>query len=515
MQQNPRSSPLPRSPEESVAAPIDSASFSPHPALSLRAAMQHRTRHPDFDSGAVAPAVLCLTKQLESDPAFRLVRGKLEPTVVAALIEQLTHFHLRYLRVPPDPISVITICHELAENAALLGTDPRRIIRSTICSGAFAEKLLDSSGVKLARRYRIEQRFLRRAARCPRPLAYQARFCERWREIEHSPHINIFASYRRILMSLLLGDSDVKGRMERGAQWFDRLKQMDEMQPLTVRRLRLLKQFCLGYELSEELFQSRLQLANQVVSRHVPADTPRNLQTNAKLLALCAWSPERAVARLMARSRSLPFGSSTAALDSTTLEAALRGDQIAIALLYTKLRPLLCREVRVRGAHRTPDGKVVDLVGIFDSCFTKTLHIFNPERGADFVGLLRILLFRALHTEKKFHFIRRHARKLQFSTKSISEDPVLTALIEEEASARFLHRATNGWNETHLHAWQMERRGLSQSQIAHGLGIPVGTVKSSLYRAHAALRQFGVDAPSDAIQDIPWLRRSLQNRKKA
>jgi RNA polymerase sigma factor (sigma-70 family) len=169
--------------------------------------------------------------------------------------------------------------------------------------------------------------------------------------------------------------------------------------------------------------------------------------------------------------------------DEELLAAIARGDERALAELYDRLgRVAYGLALRVvRDPALAQDAVQDAFLGVW-----RTAAAFDPRRGRAQTWLLTLVHRRAVDV------VRREDRR---RGEQLEDAPIASgASTDEEASVREQRRAV----QAALAQLPVDQRealelsyygGLSQSELAERLGIPLGTVKSRVFAGLAKLRE--------------------------
>jgi RNA polymerase sigma-70 factor, ECF subfamily len=109
---------------------------------------------------------------------------------------------------------------------------------------------------------------------------------------------------------------------------------------------------------------------------------------------------------------------------------------------------------------------------------------FDPARGSPEAWLVSIVRHRALDT------MRRQGREITGAELPEPEEPDPLARMQDSAAGAALHRCLSALEEDQRRLICMAfLGGLTHSKLADQLGLPLGTVKSSIRRGLASLRE--------------------------
>ncbi|MDX1395845.1 MAG: sigma-70 family RNA polymerase sigma factor [Gemmatimonadota bacterium] len=178
------------------------------------------------------------------------------------------------------------------------------------------------------------------------------------------------------------------------------------------------------------------------------------------------------------------------------------GDEAALAALYDRLAP------RVYGLAVSMLGRTGDAEEVVTDTFVQvwqTAGTFDPERGEVDAWVISIARSRALDRRRRLTrrgelAVRQEHRIARFTTSEPAPDPGDAALVRTEMSETV---------EPALRELPPEQRtaielaylgGLTQSEIAGELGVPLGTVKTRIRTGMRTLRDallHGGDRPAN------------------
>ncbi|MCB9615722.1 MAG: sigma-70 family RNA polymerase sigma factor [Sandaracinus sp.] len=179
------------------------------------------------------------------------------------------------------------------------------------------------------------------------------------------------------------------------------------------------------------------------------------------------------------RTNASPRGTRGAETDDADLvEAVAAGDRRALATLYDRHSGLLYSVARQLLRERA---EVEDLVHDVFLEVWKQAHTYEPGRASVRRWLLVRLRSRALDRLRSHAFSRR--RSLDSDERVAPDDPSQT--LDERRVEGFLAELTEDQRQVVTLSYF---DGLSSSEIASELGIPLGTVKSRMAAALQRLR---------------------------
>lgn len=164
--------------------------------------------------------------------------------------------------------------------------------------------------------------------------------------------------------------------------------------------------------------------------------------------------------------------------DARLVEAVAAGDRAALASLYDRHGPVLVAVARQLLAERA---EVEDLVHDVFLEVWRQAHTYDPKRANVRRWLLVRLRSRALDRLRSHAFSRR--RPLERDDRVTSDDP--SGELDARRVASLLGQLGDDQRAVVMLAYF---DGLSSSEIAADLGIPLGTVKSRMAAAMQCLR---------------------------
>ena len=173
--------------------------------------------------------------------------------------------------------------------------------------------------------------------------------------------------------------------------------------------------------------------------------------------------------------------------DAQLVEAALAGDSAAFGALVTRYQDRLFNTLlRVVGSHEDAADAVQDA---FVQAYTK----LESFRGASrfYTWLYRIAMNVALSRQRR----RRPTASLDYAKESVGDEPLDAAESPEEAvlsQERIAHvqAALADLGEEHRTILVLrEIEGCAYEEIAEILELPVGTVRSRIFRARGQLKE--------------------------
>jgi RNA polymerase sigma-70 factor (ECF subfamily) len=166
--------------------------------------------------------------------------------------------------------------------------------------------------------------------------------------------------------------------------------------------------------------------------------------------------------------------------DAALVRRVAAGDDAALAALYDRYASvMLAIAVRILGDRREAEDLLHD---VFLEVW-KQAHTFDENRGSARGWLFLRMRSRALDRRKSAAFSRRSDSAPQ-QRADAADAPDVAA--DREAMRRALAQLP----DAHRQALELGYyEGLSSSEIAERLGVPIGTVKSRVARALACLRE--------------------------
>lgn len=203
------------------------------------------------------------------------------------------------------------------------------------------------------------------------------------------------------------------------------------------------------------------------------------------------------------RTKSVPFDPPEGALDVALIRAIARGNRTALARLYARYARNLRQVATALLRNRT---EAEDLLhDVFCEVWLKAGG-FNPTRGSVRKWLLLRLRSRAVdRLASAYHRHRRAALPLHAASESLASDDsaamqMLTSLVRRSVlRLTFLQRRV---------VQMTYADGMTLTEIADELGVPVGTVKSRLHRGLLQLR----GEPEERMRPSrPATKRSLRS----
>ena len=205
-----------------------------------------------------------------------------------------------------------------------------------------------------------------------------------------------------------------------------------------------------------------------------------------KMTPASRWCPKRSSSRQ--RNRLPPEGMAPISPDTSDVDLIRRlrsGNPAALALLYARYGNLVYT-VALRILKQPTDAE--DLTQeIF--LYLQNNEKFDPERAALSTYLCLLVRSRALNRLSRHSTHQRSLQKLQSALpERTSITPLETASLTERKEA--LQNALVNLPEQHRQILEMNfYQGLSHSEIAQQLNIPIGTVKSKARKGLMTLRQ--------------------------
>ncbi len=157
--------------------------------------------------------------------------------------------------------------------------------------------------------------------------------------------------------------------------------------------------------------------------------------------------------------------------DEALWAAVQQGNEVAFEHFVTRHRPLALRIAgRVCGVH-AEDAVQTAFLAAWRSRMT-----FNPAKGSAKAWVMTVVRNRAVDM---FRSASRHPEKVEPDTTCQLEDSVRTdVVVEQRETAKNLHAAMAKLPESQRTVLALGYFSeLSQSEIAHRLGVPLGTVK--------------------------------------
>lgn len=172
--------------------------------------------------------------------------------------------------------------------------------------------------------------------------------------------------------------------------------------------------------------------------------------------------------------------------DVALAEMAAQGDPIGIRTIAERLAPIVARSASRRG-RSTQEAEDLAAVGVARALDPKILQRY---RGAgSLTGYLSTVAERAMIAtvrSKQFQFERMEGAGLRPDQSGVSASAETTFHDAEVHSD--IRRALGRLPERAEAVVRLRAEGFSEAEIAAGLDMPVGTVKSTYSRARAQLR---------------------------
>lgn len=189
-------------------------------------------------------------------------------------------------------------------------------------------------------------------------------------------------------------------------------------------------------------------------------------------------------------------------LDVELLERVAAGDEEAFVCLYRRFRPVVYRfALGMTGSPATADDVAQETFMIV----MREAARFDASRGAVgsyLRGIARHLVFRRLRRESRF--VSLADAKREWSDPSPAADPGVTLARDDEV--RRVHAALLRLSPRLREVLVLcELSSLSYAEAAETLRVPIGTVRSRLSRARAALAGFLEERPAR----LPAWKRAL------
>ena len=182
--------------------------------------------------------------------------------------------------------------------------------------------------------------------------------------------------------------------------------------------------------------------------------------------------------------------------DAVLIAEAVAGDQDAFGQLVARYQD------RLYGSLLRMTGSAEDAQDLTQEAFVQAYLKLNTfgGRSAFYTWLYRIAFNRSVSHSRK----RRERTSLDALREAASVDPVDPAPapdspLQECERAELLHGALARMGEEHRHVIVLrEMDGFDYQQIAEVLGVPIGTVRSRLFRARLQLKEMLADVLGEA-----------------
>ncbi len=169
------------------------------------------------------------------------------------------------------------------------------------------------------------------------------------------------------------------------------------------------------------------------------------------------------------------------------IRAAAQGDQAAFSRFYDLTnRPVFSLVLRVLGDHGAAEEVTLDVY----LQVWRQAGGYNPDRGTPIAWLMMMARSRAIDRLRSASYTRRETESLEdaFAIAAGGEDPEEASLLAERR--RMVRAALATLSPEQREVIEIAYfSGLSQSEIAEKLGLPLGTVKTRIRCGLQKLRQ--------------------------